>query len=266
MKVYSKCGKVYLLGAGPGDPELITVKGARCLKEANVVIHDRLIDPRLLDMANPSAERILVGKKGGHYTVPQETINQLLVKHAREGKIVVRLKGGDPFLFGRGGEEALFLKNEGVPFEVIPGITSVSAVPAAAGIPLTHRGLSSSIAILTGHQCANTEHPLRWDLLAQAADTLVVLMPLRNLRQIVSQLVLHGRSLDTPAALIQAGTSPSQQRVVSTLKNLVADAARAGIDSPALLVIGEVVRLSETLSQITHAVSAHPSLRSVIGD
>ncbi|MGH9340955.1 MAG: uroporphyrinogen-III C-methyltransferase [Acidobacteriota bacterium] len=242
--VASKLGKVYLVGAGPGDPELLTIKGARCLADADVVIYDRLIDLRLLDRAPHSAERIAVGKKGGHYSFPQEKINQLLAARAREGRQVVRLKGGDPFLFGRGGEEAAYLLKEEIPFEVIPGVSSALAVPASVGIPVTHRDLSSSITVVTGHQAKNSGKPVRWDLLARATDTLVVLMPLANLRHIVSQLVLHGRSINTPAAIIESGTYKNQRQVIATLGTIAARCAEAAIQSPALLIIGEVVQLA----------------------
>ncbi|MFQ5930509.1 MAG: uroporphyrinogen-III C-methyltransferase [Acidobacteriota bacterium] len=245
----SKIGKVYLVGAGPGDPELLTLKGARCLQAADVVIYDRLVDPRILDVAPVAAERIFVGKKGGHYSFPQQKINELLARHARRGHQVVRLKGGDPLLLGRGGEEALYLAQEDIPFEVVPGVTSAVAVPASAGIPITHRGLSSSVTIVTGHQTADSESSVRWDRLARSADTLVVLMPLRNLRRIVSQLILNGRPLDTPAALIESGTLEMQRQVIAPLRSIVAKSAEAGIKSPALLVVGEVVHLSKFLAQ-----------------
>ncbi|MDA2938115.1 uroporphyrinogen-III C-methyltransferase [Acidobacteria bacterium AH-259-A15] len=245
----SKIGKVYLVGAGPGDPELLTLKGARCLQAADVVIYDRLVDPRILDLASVAAERIFVGKKGGHYSFPQQKINELLARHARRGHQVVRLKGGDPLLLGRGGEEALYLAQEDIPFEVVPGVTSAVAVPASAGIPITHRDLSSSVTIVTGHQTADSESSVRWDRLARSADTLIVLMPLRNLRHIVSQLILNGRPLDTPAALIESGTLEIQRQVIAPLRSIVAKSAEAGIKSPALLVVGKVVHLSQFLAQ-----------------
>lgn len=247
MKVYSKIGKVYLVGAGPGDPDLITLKAARCLEEAEVIIYDRLVDPRVLDLACESAERILVGKKGGHYTFPQEEINRLLVSHARKGLRVVRLKGGDPFVFGRGGEEAMHLAQNEIPFEIIPGVSSALAVPAAAGIPVTHRGVASSVAFITGHPAEGPESSEHWKRLSRSADTLVVLMPLKNLRWIVSQLILHGWALDTPAALVESGTLESQRQVTAPLGKMVAESATAGISSPALLIVGEVVKLSAVL-------------------
>lgn len=248
--LFSKVGKVSLVGAGPGDPGLLTRRGAQCLEEADVVVYDRLIDLRLLDLTSASAERIAVGKKGGHYGFSQEKIHVLLEGRAREGKRVVRLKGGDPFLFGRGGEEALYLAKKNIPFEIVPGVTSAFAVPASAGIPVTHRTLSSSIAIVTGHQACDPSHPIRWDQLATATDTLIVLMPLQNLRPIVSQLVLHGRSLETPAALIQSGSLETQRKVMGTLRTIVSRGSQAHMKSPSLLVVGEVVQLSGVLDSL----------------
>ncbi len=244
---FSRIGKVYLVGAGPGDPGLITVKGARCLQAADVVVYDRLVDRCQLDLVDSHSECISVGKKGGHYNFPQDEINQVLVARAQQGKQVVRLKGGDPFLFGRGGEEAIYLAQHKIPFEVIPGVSSALAVPAVIGVPVTHRQVASSVTIVAGHGAKHSP-PLPWDRLATVSDTLVVLMPLQNLRYIVSQLVLHGRALDTPAALIQSGTWQDQQKVVATLRTIVSESDRVGIDSPALLVVGQVVQLAEQLS------------------
>ena len=253
-----------LVGAGPGDPELLTLKGARCLQTADVVVYDRLVGLRLLDLAPAVAERIPVGKKGGHYSVPQVRINQLLANRAAQGKRVVRLKGGDPFLLGRGGEEALYLAERNIPFEIVPGVSSALAVPASAGIPLTHRNLSSSISIVSGHQVSAPDCPVRWNHLARGSDTLVVLMPIQNLRYITSQLVLHGCSLDTPAALIEAGTLEHQRNVVATLRTIVSASSRAGIQSPALLVVGKVVALAEVLDGLRKpSRSTTPPYRSV---
>jgi uroporphyrin-III C-methyltransferase len=244
----SQTGKVYLVGAGPGDPELLTVKGVSCLQKAEVVIYDRLVDPRLLELAPARAERIFVGKKGNHYSFPQKEINRLLARKAQQGHQVVRLKGGDPFLFGRGGEEALYLVQQKIPFEVVPGVTAALAVPAVAGIPVTHRDLSSSVTIVAGQQAAEADPAVDWKQLGRAADTLIVLMPLGNLRYIVSQLILHGRRLDTPAALIESGTLESQRQITAPLGRIVAESERVAIESPAVLVIGDVVRLSESLT------------------
>ena len=250
MRVLSSgVGKVFLVGAGPGDPELLTLKGLRCLNRADVVVYDRLVDSRLLSLSPASAERILVGKKGGRYSFPQEKINELLASKAKEGKQVVRLKGGDPFVFGRGGEEALFLTECRIPFEIVPGVSSALAVPAAAGIPVTYRDVSSSVAIITGHQVADSEQPVAWERVATATDTLVILMPLGNLRGIVSKLVLHGRPLDTPAVVVEAGTLEGQQEAAGTLRTIVRETSRLEIQSPALLVVGKVVEFQSLIGQ-----------------
>jgi uroporphyrinogen III methyltransferase/synthase len=241
--------KVYLVGAGPGDPELITLKAARCLAEADVVIYDRLVDNRLLEEATAKAELIYVGKKAGHHTLKQPEINQLLVNKAKEGKIVVRLKGGDPFLLGRGGEEAEALAENNIPFEVVPGVTSATAVPAYAGIPVTHRSFASSFAVITGHEDpAKGDSSIAWDKLATGVDTLVFLMGMGNLAQIADELIKNGRSPSTPVAIIREGTTPRQQTLVGTIADIAAKAAKSGIESPALIVIGDVVRLKERLS------------------
>lgn len=258
----SKLGTVFLVGAGPGDPELLTLKGARCLERADVVVYDRLVDRRILDLAPIAAERTFVGKKGGHYSFPQDKINSLLARRARKGNQVVRLKGGDPFLLGRGGEEALYLAKEGIPFQVVPGVSCAVAVPAAAGIPVTHRGLSKCVSIVTGHEIGSSESTLKWEHLARSADTLIVLMPLRNLRRIISQLILHGWPLDTPAALIQSGTLEVQRQVITSLRNIVTEATQAGIGSPATLVVGPTVSLAHLLGskyEVPGACAEEPS-------
>ena len=236
-----RTGRVVLVGAGPGDPELLTVKAVRCLSRADVVIYDRLVDSRVLELIPESAEAIPVGKKGGHYGFPQEKIHELMVSRARVGKEVVRLQGGDPLIFGRGGEEMDYLSAHGVPFEIVPGVSAAFGVPTAAGIPLTHRELSSSVLVLSGHRASGSDRNPSWTLVARA-DTVVFLMPLGNLKQIVSQLVLHGRPLDTPAAVIGSGTLERQQEANGTLRNIFGRTRKADIRSPALLVVGEVVR------------------------
>lgn len=233
-------GIVYLVGAGPGDPELITLRGARCLVQADVIVYDRLVNPALLDLARPEAERVFVGKTLKKPSMPQEAINQLLVDRAREGKVVIRLKGGDPFVFGRGGEEALALAHEGVPFEVVPGVTAAVAVPAVVGIPITQRGVSRSFAVVTGHTCDGGLPNL------PTADTLVVLMGVSPLKQIVTVLLTKGRPAATPAAVITEGTTPRQQIVTGTLADIGERAN--GLEPPAVLVVGEVVRLREALA------------------
>ncbi len=248
MKIlHSRIGKVFLVGAGPGDPDLITRKGARALEESDVVIYHRLADERLLELAPPLAERISVGKKGGCYTFPQERINELLVRHALDGKQVTRLKGGDPFLFGRGAEEALHLAERNIPFEVIPGVSSALAVPAAAGIPLTHRGVSTAVTIVTGRLRDGSDFKNYWRNWRLGEGTLVVLMPLGTLRAITRQLVLNGWPLDTPAAMISAGTLKNQRTVFGSLRDIHVLSKAAGLESPALLVAGPTVGLAARL-------------------
>ncbi|MFQ5997025.1 MAG: uroporphyrinogen-III C-methyltransferase, partial [Dehalococcoidales bacterium] len=243
-----KVGKVYLVGAGPGDPGLISVKGLECLKRAEVIIYDRLLDERLLDSAPPHAERIYAGKTAGEHIKPQAEINQLLVAKAKEGKTVVRLKGGDPFVLGRGGEEAEALVQSCIPFEVVPGITSAVAVPAYAGIPVTHRGLASSFAVITGHEDPGKDSSsLNWEKLATAVDTLVFLMGMKNLPEIVTKLMEHGRPPNTPIAVIKEGTRAEQKTVVGNLKDIVAKVKEHHLTPPAIIVVGEVVRLREKL-------------------
>jgi uroporphyrinogen III methyltransferase/synthase len=243
----SQRGKVYLVGAGPGDPALATLKAVECLGKAEVIIYDYLANEKLLDFAPPEAECIYVGKKAGDHAMSQEQINELLVDKGRIS-VVVRLKGGDPFIFGRGGEEALALREADIEFEVIPGVTSAIAVPAYAGIPLTHRGLSSSVAFVTGHEMAGKENSaIHWDQLATGVGTLVFLMGVKNLEHIASQLVARGRSEETPVAVIRWGTTAEQQTVRGTLGNIARVVEDAEIKPPAIIVVGEVVGLRSEL-------------------
>ncbi len=243
-----KKGKIYLVGAGPGDPGLLTLKGRRCLEEAEVVIYDYLVDPRILDFAHPKAELIYVGKRGRGEATSQEAINRLLLAKAKEGKTLVRLKGGDPFLFGRGGEEAEALAAEGLDFEIVPGVTSALAVPAYAGIPLTHRDHASSVAIVTGHKEVWEDTPrIHWEQLATACGTLVFLMGTRQLRTNMARLIHHGLSPQTPVALIRWGTK-AEQEVLEGTAGTIADLAREHrFEPPAVIVVGEVVRLRQRL-------------------
>ena len=241
-------GRVAIVGAGPGDPKLITVRGLELLRSADVVVHDRLVSPKLLDEAPLHARRVFVGKACGAHALPQSEINALLIAEAGRGHRVVRLKGGDPFVFGRGGEEALALAEAGVPFEIVPGVTSAVAVPAAAGIPLTHRGVASSFAVFTGHRQVGADSAIDWERLARGADTLVVLMGLANLPTIARELIAHGRDPDTPAALIERGTTEAQRTVIATLATLAGAAAAAGLEAPVLAVIGHVVSLRARLA------------------
>ena len=242
-------GRVYLVGAGPGDPGLMTVRGLEVLRTADVIVYDRLVNPVLLDEAPPAALRLFAGKRTGGHCLPQDEINARLIEQARLGRSVVRLKGGDPFVFGRGGEEALALAEAGVPFEVVPGVSAAVAVPAYAGIPVTHRGLASSFAVVTGHEDPAKAHAdVDWGRLATAVDTLVVLMGAASLPRIAAELVGHGRSPDTPVALIRWGTTEAQAVTVSTLGDVVTHARAARVTPPMLAIIGEVVRLRERLA------------------
>jgi uroporphyrin-III C-methyltransferase / precorrin-2 dehydrogenase / sirohydrochlorin ferrochelatase len=234
-------GVVYLVGAGPGDPGLITAKGLELLRVADVVVYDRLVSPALVAEAPPSAERVFVGKHAHGTGAVQEDINALLVDRARRGLSVVRLKGGDPFVFGRGAEECEVLHAARVPFKVIPGVTSATAAPAAAGIPVTYRRLASAFAVVTGHECDGPSD-LDWEALARM-PTLVVLMGLRALPDLAKRLVAHGARSDTPAAVIASGTLPAQRVVAGTLGSIAALAAEAGLEPPATLVVGEVVQV-----------------------
>ncbi len=251
-------GRAYLVGAGPGDAELITVRGLRLLQRADVVIYDRLIAPALLDEIRPEAQRIFVGKQPHYHVSTQAEINQLLVAQVRAGHQVVRLKGGDPFVFGRGGEEALALQAAGLPFEIVPGVSSALAAPAYAGIPVTQRGVATNFAVVTGHACTDSSGT-DWDALARI-PTLVILMGVSQFANIAKQLMAAGRAPATPAAAIQWGSTPQQQVVCATLATLAAAIQAAAIESPATIVVGEVVALREQLAwfQPEAALPAQP--------
>lgn len=236
-------GHVALVGAGPGDPGLMTVRGLALVRRAEVIVYDRLVDPRLLDEA-PKARRVYAGKATGDHALPQEQINAILVLHARRGRRVVRLKGGDPFVFGRGGEEAEALARAGIPFEIVPGVSSAVAAPAYAGIPLTHRGVASSFTVVTGHEACDSAS-VDWARLASSTDTIVVLMGLAALPRIAQTLIAHGRARSTPVALVRAGTTREQTTITGRLDDI---AARAdGLLPPVVIVIGDVVRLRDRL-------------------
>nr|HET6902477.1 uroporphyrinogen-III C-methyltransferase [Ktedonobacteraceae bacterium] len=242
-------GIVYLIGAGPGDAELITVKGLRYLRQADVVLYDRLSSPELLDELSPGTERVFVGKGPACHTMKQEEINRLLIAYAQQGRTVVRLKGGDPFVFGRGGEEALALAQAGIPFEIVPGVSSAISVPAYAGIPVTHRDYVSSVTIVTGHESnGHGATPIDWEALAKTGGTLVILMGVKGLAHIAHRLIAGGLAQDVPAAVIQEGTTPQQRIVMGTLADIAERAATAKITSPAITVIGTVVSLSDALA------------------
>lgn len=241
-------GIVYLIGAGPGDYKLITVKGRECIEKADVIIYDYLADEKLLRWAREDAELIYAGKQCRNHTLKQHEINALLVEKGKEGKIVARLKGGDPLVFGRGGEEAQALREAGVSFEFVPGVTSAISAPAYAGIPVTQRGVATSFAIVTGHEDPTKEATgMRWEGLATAVDTVSFVMGVGNLPIIAENLIKYGRPKETPVAVIRWGTKAEQETVVSTLEHVVEDVNKAGLTSPAIIIVGEVVSLREQL-------------------
>jgi uroporphyrinogen III methyltransferase/synthase len=245
----SKPGKVYLVGAGPGDPKLLTLRGKECLEQADVVLYDYLANPELLDYTPSHAERIYVGRRGRGRYQDQEEVNRLMIERAQAGKVVVRLKGGDPFVFGRGGEEAEAIAGAGVLFEVVPGVTSAVAVPAYAGIPVTHRTLASTVTFVTGHEDpAKGETALEWPRLASTDGTLVFLMGMKNLPAIVNHLAAEGKPADTPVALIRWGTRSGQRTVIGTLADIVGKAEAEAMEPPTIIVVGEVVRLRKQLN------------------
>ncbi|MEO8339408.1 MAG: uroporphyrinogen-III C-methyltransferase [Nitrospirota bacterium] len=244
-----KTGKVYLVGAGPGDPGLLTLKGKECLEAADVVLYDYLANPVLLQYAPATAQRIYVGRRGRGQYQDQADINRLLIARAKEGNVVVRLKGGDPFVFGRGGEEAEAVAAAGIDFELVPGVTAAIAVPAYAGIPVTHRTLASTVTFVTGHEDpTKPETQLEWPKLASTSGTLLFMMGMKNLPSIVSQLLLEGRSSTQPVAAIRWGTKADQQTIVGTLGDIVAKTEAARLEPPTVIVVGEVVRLRGQLN------------------
>ncbi|WP_427158608.1 uroporphyrinogen-III C-methyltransferase [Aliinostoc sp. HNIBRCY26] len=243
-------GKVYLVGAGPGDPGLMTLKGKSILECADVVIYDALVSPAILAMINPQAEQINAGKRRGKHSLLQDETTQLLIEKAQEHAIIVRLKGGDPFIFGRGGEEMVDLVAAGIPVEVVPGITSGIAAPAYAGIPLTHRLYSSSVTFVTGHEAAGKYKPkVDWQAIAHGSETIVIYMGIHNLSYILEELTQAGLSADTPIALVRWGTRPEQEELIGELRNIVELVEKTGFEAPAIAVIGSVVNLHSTLSE-----------------
>ncbi len=240
-------GIVYLVGGGPGNPELLTLRAARLIAEADVVVFDHLIGPDILALASETAERIYAGKEAGKHTIPQQQINQLLVSLAQAGKRVVRLKGGDPFIFGRGGEEIETLVGQGIAFEVVPGVSAALGMAAYAGIPLTHRDFAQTCIFTTGHLRDGSCH-LDWATLARPNQTLVIYMGVGGLETISRELIAHGLPGETPAAIVQNATLPNQRCVAATLASLPSEASSAGITPPAMIVIGAVVNLRERLN------------------
>jgi uroporphyrin-III C-methyltransferase len=248
-------GKVFLVGAGPGDPELLTRKAERVIKDAEVVLYDKLVDERVIALVPRKAELVDVGKDPHHHKVPQQKINDMLIKYAKTGKMVVRLKGGDPYVFGRGGEEAEALVAHGIDVEVVPGISSAVAVPAYAGIPVTHRNYTSTLTIVTGHEAAGNELP--WDVLAKLDGTLVILMGVGTLAENVAKLIAFGKPAQTPAAIVTQGTTRRQKVIVGSLDNIARKAAAADVVAPAVVVVGDVVKLTHTLRPRDENASNH---------
>jgi uroporphyrin-III C-methyltransferase len=253
-------GRVSIVGAGPGDPELITVRGLERIRAADVLVYDRLVDPQLLAEAPPHAELVFAGKAAGCAALEQHAIEDLLIDRARAGLHVVRLKGGDPFVFGRGGEEVVTLTAAGVLVEVVPGVTSAISVPAGAGIPVTHRRLASTVTFVTGHEDPHKNRSaVDWDWLAASRGTLVILMGLRHLASICDRLLQGGRAADTPAAAIAAGTTPDERVVTAPLAELAAAVAEARLEAPALIVVGDVVRLRDLMTTVAFVRPGDPS-------
>lgn len=243
-------GKAYIVGAGPGDPDLITVKALKCIQKADVVLYDRLVNRELLSEVRPECQLIYCGKQPGVHEMKQETINHLLVKFTKQGKVVVRLKGGDPFVFGRGAEEVEALAKNGLSYEVVPGITAGVAVPAYAGIPVTHRKMASSFAVVTGHRTTGKPTDVNWENLAKGVDTLAIYMGITNLSYICEELQKHGKKGTTPVAIIQQGTTTEQRTVTGTLATIVGIVKREDIQNPAMIVVGEVVRFRERIREL----------------
>ncbi|RTL48763.1 MAG: uroporphyrinogen-III C-methyltransferase [Rhodocyclaceae bacterium] len=247
MQHDAKAGSVYLIGAGPGDPDLLTLKAARLIQQADVIVYDNLVSTAVLNMAQASAERIYAGKRRGNHALPQEELSQLLVRLAKDMRKVVRLKGGDPYIFGRGGEEAEVLAAHHVPFEVVPGITAAAGVAAYAGIPLTHRDHAQSCVFVTGH-LKDGSMDLDWAGLARPKQTVAIYMGLTGLPYLCEKLIEHGLPADWPAAIVQQGTTPQQRTVVGTLATLPRLTEEAGLRAPTLILVGQVVTLRQKLA------------------
>jgi uroporphyrin-III C-methyltransferase len=253
----SGTGRVYLVGAGPGDPELLTLRAVRLLQQSEVIVYDHLVSSAVLDYVSPTAERIYAGKRRNEHTMRQEQINDLLVKLARKGRQVVRLKGGDPFIFGRGGEELQALAAHGIAFEVVPGVTAASGVSCYAGIPLTHRDYAQSCIFVTGHLKDGTAD-LDWPSLVRPRQTVVIYMGLGGLPEICRQMMVHGASPSLPVAVIQDGTIVTQKVVTGTLADMPARVVGQGLKSPSLTIIGDVVKLHEALAWFEPSIAATP--------
>jgi len=242
-------GRVFLVGAGPGDPKLLTLKAVETIKTADVIIYDRLgVSEEVLAMAPQKTERLFVGKRSGLHEIPQDKITELIIEKAKQGNQVVRLKGGDPFIFGRGGEEAEALIAENIAFEYIPGISSSIAAPAYAGIPLTHRDYAASVAIITGHRAGDADKPIDWIKIAHAVDTMVILMGVESLQEIIKKLLTGGIDPQKPIAIIESGTLPQQRTLIATLDTIIKKAQDKNIKPPSVIIIGEVTTLGKKLT------------------
>jgi uroporphyrin-III C-methyltransferase len=259
-------GKVYLVGAGPGDPGLFTLKGKALLEQADVVVYDALVSPPILGMVNPQAKLLPAGKRRGYHSLSQAEITQLLIEQAHAHEVVVRLKGGDPFVFGRGGEEMVDLVDAGIDVEVVPGITAGVAVPAYAGIPVTHRELSSSVTFVTGHEATGKYRPqVNWQAIAQSSETIVIYMGVHNLPNIVKSLTAAGLRGETPVALIRWGTRPEQNELVATLDTVEAEMQATGFAAPAIAVVGNVVNMREILGGYRPEMADNPPVQAIAG-
>ena len=254
-------GKVYIVGAGPGDPELLTLKAYRLLKEADVILYDRLVNEDILNLRKKDCKLVYVGKADGKHTIPQEEINKLLLLYAKVYKVIVRLKGGDPFIFGRGGEEASFLEEAGIPYEIVPGVSSFYAVPEYAGIPLTYRGISSSFAVVTGHETVGKQKYVDWEAFKKV-DTLIILMGVKNRQKIAKALIEVGRNPFEPVAFIEKGTTENQRVVISTLKEVAENPPE--VYPPAVMVVGEVVRFHDKLKKFNETFIGKEAFNGVI--
>ena len=257
-------GKVYLVGAGPGDPDLITLKAIKCIQQADVILYDRLVNQELLSYAKPGADLINCGKMPDYHLMKQETIHHFLIRYAKSGKIVTRLKGGDPFVFGRGGEEAEALVKQNIPFEIVPGVTSGIAAAAYAGIPVTHRDVSSSVAFVTGHHKDDEKEDKKWESLAKGIDTLAIYMGVGNLPYIQAQLLKYGKSEDTPIALVHWGTTAVQKTVTGTLATILDIVREEKIENPSMIIIGEVVQYREKIQWFKEKVQREFPISEVL--
>ncbi len=253
-------GRVFLVGAGPGDPELLTLKALRALKRADVIVYDRLVSHEIMELVPQGVARIDVGKRPRCHPVPQDEINSMLIRLASAGRTVVRLKGGDPFLFGRGGEEALALTDAGIPFEVVPGITSAQGVATELNVPLTHRGLASGVRYVTGHCQSDADLDYDWHGLSDPQTTLVVYMGFTNIRRISAELMAHGRDPNTPVMVVSNATRENQRHLVTSLGRVAAETTPEAVPMPALFVIGEVVSLAAILGTASHAIDVYQEM------